>query len=135
MVQERSYTSDEIPRAHTSMIQKRCYELLESLFRCEFAVSAILRLNICTRLVSILQLTKLPPFGYKFNTDSTHLTVATALLARMTGWPGGVSAVAETAILDAIKWIECQPALHRALDDRDNITRYKDTNTKSQISE
>ncbi|KAJ6451335.1 armadillo-type protein [Mycena sanguinolenta] len=130
MVQERSH---QLPQ--TNMVQARCYELLESLFRHQFAVPAILRLNICTRLVSILQSAKLPPFAYKFHeSDSTSLTVvATSLLARMSEWPGGVSAVAETAVLDVIERINCDLAL--PLDSRvradmrtiqDNIARYKD---------
>ncbi|KAJ6451333.1 armadillo-type protein [Mycena sanguinolenta] len=140
MVQERSH---QLPQ--TNMVQARCYELLESLFRHQFAVPAILRLNICTRLVSILQSAKLPPFAYKFHeSDSTSLTVvATSLLARMSEWPGGVSAVAETAVLDAIERIDCDLAF--PLDNRvradmrtiqDNIARYKDDwNTGYQISE
>ncbi|KAJ6451311.1 armadillo-type protein [Mycena sanguinolenta] len=142
MVRELSYASDKLPHPQTNMVQERCYELLESLFRREFAVPAILRLNIYTRLVSILQSAKLPPFPYNFHEiDTTMLTVATALLARMTGWPAGVSAVAETAVLDAIEWIDCELAL--PLDARvradmrtiqDNVARYKDRNHQYGIS-
>ncbi|KAJ6452789.1 armadillo-type protein [Mycena sanguinolenta] len=136
-VQERSYTSV----FQFEMVQDRSYELLESLFRHEFAVPAILRLDICAGLVSVLQAAR-SPFPYKFHKipHSARLTVATTLLAGISEYPGGVSAVAETGVLGAIKWVECDLAL--PVDDRvranmhriqANIARYEDRNLQRRI--
>ncbi|KAF7371309.1 hypothetical protein MSAN_00767000 [Mycena sanguinolenta] len=140
MIRERFHPSDLLPLT-TNMVQDRTNELLASLFRHEFAVPAILRLNICARMVSILQAAR-SPFPYDFHEiDYTSLTVATSLLARISEWPGGVSAVADTAVLDAIEWIDYELVL--PLDNRvradmrtiqDNVARYKDSNQKDRIS-
>ncbi|KAF7371307.1 hypothetical protein MSAN_00766800 [Mycena sanguinolenta] len=137
IAQARSYTSTP------NMVQARTNELLASLFRHEFAVPAILRLNICAHLVSILQAARPPPETWVYDSleiDYTSPTVATALLARMSEWPSGVSAVADTAVLNAIEGIDWEIVLSVRTDMRtiqadvrtiqDNVTRYKNGNQK-----
>ncbi|KAF7371310.1 hypothetical protein MSAN_00767100 [Mycena sanguinolenta] len=130
------------PPITLNMVQDRTIELLASLFRHEFAVPAILRLNICAHLVSILQAARPPLFIYDLlEVDYTGLTVATALLARMSEWPGGLSAVANTAVLNAIERIDWEvvlPVGNKIRADmrtiQDNVAQYKDRTQTYQIS-
>ncbi|KAJ7270592.1 armadillo-type protein [Mycena haematopus] len=114
---------DHIPELldSSTVVRDRSCELLDSLFHHEFVVPAILRLDILARLVSISE-SELP--GYNFETDPNNLALSTDLLVRMSRWPDGVSALAETDVLDAIQ---------RIIIRLDKIAKYIDGRNQTQI--